>query len=215
MNSLRAHAQNSHLNFFQKLAENLKKWRKHVILKIIKSSHIHYIYIMKSKDVIHKLHVSIIQDHLSNLICVQKSFWFLLQQKHHFWTFSKKLLENKNFWAEFLSYLRTKSVQIWFQKWMQDTMQTVSIGRYEFLRKCASMQPALHLCEENSIKKSRKCKNNKIYYIFPLKGDSNLKNASQGTDFAFCCPELMIWLWPSGLVEKLPTGTMWPDLFWP
>ena len=51
-----------------KILENPKKWRKHAILTIIKSSH------MKFQEVVRKLHVLIIQDHFSNLICVLKSF---------------------------------------------------------------------------------------------------------------------------------------------
>ena len=58
----------------------------------------------------------------------------------------QKLLENKRdsfdiapeiFIAEFLSYLRTKSVGIWFQKVCRKVINFVSIEWQEFFRKCA------------------------------------------------------------------------------
>ena len=79
-------------------------------------------------------------------------FKILTDTKTSFLNFLKKILENKrdSFYmapeiliAEFLSCLRTKSVEICVLKVMQDTMQTVSIRRQEFLRKCANIQPAL------------------------------------------------------------------------
>ena len=58
------------LEFFSKMEKSWKnpKMAEHAILIIIKSSH------MKFQEVVRKLHVLIIQDHFSNLICVLKSF---------------------------------------------------------------------------------------------------------------------------------------------
>ena len=52
--------------------------------------------------------------------------------------------------AEFLSYLRTKSVGICVLKVCPKLVLFVSIANQEFFRKCAGLQPAPYLCGKKS-----------------------------------------------------------------
>ena len=112
-----------------KIFETSKKWWKQAILIIIISRRTYII--MKFQEVVRKQHVSIIQDQLSNLNCVQiKSnivlVFFDTQKPNKNIIFELFVKIRSGDFAEFLSYLRTKSVGIWFQKVRRHNLFLVS-----------------------------------------------------------------------------------------